>query len=297
MYVTKFAIAFTIVCSLLGSKLHAQQGTLYAVDIVADELVTIDTQTGNATSIGQLRVPGQFASTPVTAAAFDSAGVLFALVGSGDNVLLTLDTNTGAATRVSRVQRADAVSIIFDSAGIMYGISADRTSRSFYTIDPSTGSFNLIDTRSTLVRPGILAYDSLRDELYVYELNAQILSTIDRSTGDLTFVTQLSADLTGLAFDPSSDTFFGINGEFGDSDFGNLVTLDLGTGEVSSIGPLGSGPIQAFTSLAFAPVPAAEPIVGDFDADGDVDGDDVDFYIGNLNQPAVDELAPVGSGW
>ena len=32
-------------------------------------------------------------------------------------------------------------------------------------------------------------------------------------------------------------------------------------------------------------------ITGDFDADGDVDGDDVDFYIGNLNQPATGELA------
>ena len=33
-----------------------------------------------------------------------------------------------------------------------------------------------------------------------------------------------------------------------------------------------------------------EPITGDFDADGDVDGDDVDFYISNLNQPATGEL-------
>ena len=33
------------------------------------------------------------------------------------------------------------------------------------------------------------------------------------------------------------------------------------------------------------------PSLGDFDADGDVDGDDVDFYIGNLGQPATGELA------
>lgn len=31
--------------------------------------------------------------------------------------------------------------------------------------------------------------------------------------------------------------------------------------------------------------------IGDFDVDGDVDGDDVDFYIGNLNQPATGNLA------
>ena len=32
------------------------------------------------------------------------------------------------------------------------------------------------------------------------------------------------------------------------------------------------------------------PITGDFDADGEVDGGDADFYIGNLNQPATGEL-------
>lgn len=35
----------------------------------------------------------------------------------------------------------------------------------------------------------------------------------------------------------------------------------------------------------------ASTVLGDFDADGDVDGDDVDFYIGNLGQPATGELA------
>ena len=33
------------------------------------------------------------------------------------------------------------------------------------------------------------------------------------------------------------------------------------------------------------------PTPGDFDADGDVDGDDVDFYVGSLDQPATGELA------
>ena len=33
------------------------------------------------------------------------------------------------------------------------------------------------------------------------------------------------------------------------------------------------------------------PSLGDFDADGDVDGDDVNFFIGNLGQPATGELA------
>ncbi len=33
------------------------------------------------------------------------------------------------------------------------------------------------------------------------------------------------------------------------------------------------------------------PVLGDFDADGDVDGDDVDFYIGNLDQPAMQDLS------
>ena len=35
----------------------------------------------------------------------------------------------------------------------------------------------------------------------------------------------------------------------------------------------------------------SEPITGDFDADGDADGDDVDFYFGNLARLATGELA------
>ena len=40
----------------------------------------------------------------------------------------------------------------------------------------------------------------------------------------------------------------------------------------------------------FVAPPEPDPILGDFDADGDVDGDDVDYYIGNLNQPATGEF-------
>ena len=32
-------------------------------------------------------------------------------------------------------------------------------------------------------------------------------------------------------------------------------------------------------------------VSGDFNGDGDVDGDDVDFYIGNLDQPAMGSLS------
>ena len=42
----------------------------------------------------------------------------------------------------------------------------------------------------------------------------------------------------------------------------------------------------------FSLTEGTSPVVpGDFDADGEVDGDDVDFYIGNLDQPAVGSLS------
>jgi len=43
--------------------------------------------------------------------------------------------------------------------------------------------------------------------------------------------------------------------------------------------------------VALEPAPEPTTITGDFDADGDVDGDDVDFYVGNHNRPATDEFA------
>ena len=35
------------------------------------------------------------------------------------------------------------------------------------------------------------------------------------------------------------------------------------------------------------------PITGDFDADGDVDADDIDFYGGNIDLPASGDLAAI----
>ena len=65
----------------------------------------------------------------------------------------------------------------------------------------------------------------------------------------------------------------------------SLSRIDLIDGTTELIGASFIRP----SGLAFVAVP--EPITGDFDADGNVDGDDVDFYIGNLDQPATGDLA------
>lgn len=39
------------------------------------------------------------------------------------------------------------------------------------------------------------------------------------------------------------------------------------------------------------PLPLPAPLVGDFNADQDVDVDDIDFYVGNIGLPVTEELA------
>ncbi|MDA8563951.1 PQQ-binding-like beta-propeller repeat protein [Mariniblastus sp.] len=90
----------------------------------------------------------------------------------------------------------------------------------------------------------------------------------DATTGDLVFT-----------FDAPTPTDF----EY----FGGSVAIDGNRVLIGASGDDTNGRSAGQASL----FSLSETITGDFDADGDVDGDDVDFYIGNLDQPATGELA------
>jgi len=63
--------------------------------------------------------------------------------------------------------------------------------------------------------------------------------------------------------------------------FKDFLELNVGESLSLAVGN-GFGAIQIQDSLVAIP----DPLAGDFDNDGDVDADDIDFYNGNLGQPA-----------
>lgn len=72
------------------------------------------------------------------------------------------------------------------------------------------------------------------------------------------------------------------------SDVTNGVTLQMGA--TTGANP-GSSATFFFDDVSVTTLSDSNTVLGDFDGDGDVDGDDVDFYIGQLGQAATGALA------
>jgi len=86
---------------LVGGAAQSKAGILYGSDVATDKLVTINTSTGAATSVGSLGF------SFVDGLAFDpNTNTLY---GSDDvfNDLLTINTSTGAATLVGALGFSD----------------------------------------------------------------------------------------------------------------------------------------------------------------------------------------------
>ncbi len=73
------------------------------------------------------------------------------------------------------------------------------------------------------------------------------------------------------------------------SDVSGGVTLQLGATTGATTGSAATFFFDDVSVTTLSDIVVAVP--GDFDADGDVDGDDVDFYIGNIGLAATGELA------
>lgn len=113
---------------LTGLAVHPTNGTVFALlntGGVSRELVTINTGTGAATSIGS--TGDRFA-----AIAFDAAGTLWGVTGSGANIpqaLFTINTTNAATTYRYPVERNNSgVALAFNSAnGNLYYASGSTT--------------------------------------------------------------------------------------------------------------------------------------------------------------------------
>ena len=190
--------------------------TLYATDRGNDTLLSIDTTTGVGTPIGPLG----FGS--VAGLAYDSVNDLLYGIDSGANALITIDRSTGAGTRVASID-PDPIftALAFDEgSGTLY--SHSFIGQVIVSIDVTTGIATDIGSVGIGAVSG-MTFDG-SGTLWGATINNQQLVTIDTATGAGTAVGDIEGELFdrlhGLAYDPSTDTLFGV------TDFGSGETID-----------------------------------------------------------------------
>ncbi|MDJ0849671.1 MAG: WD40 repeat domain-containing protein [Myxococcota bacterium] len=127
----------------------------------------------------------------------------------------------------------------------LIGIGFDRT---LYSIDESDGSGSSIGVATAPANLNSGAIDGSGTIYSVTVSNDQLV--LIQADGSSSLGPMLSREISarGIAFSPAG-VLFAIEGEFGFED-DILVTIDVGTGDVATIGSMGIDQVQA---LAFAP--------------------------------------------
>lgn len=182
---------------------HPTTNVLYAHGNSPGELMTIDTTTGLASSVG-LSGLGSTASD----LAFDpDTNVLFGF-SQGPASLHSFDLGSGAATSVGPLGTQLGAGGLAVVSGTFY---FSRFEAELYTVNTTTGAgsfFSWINEPAQLV-------------------------TLDKTTGVATHVADTFADgnISDFSFDPADDQLFGLVGFAKD-----LVTVDISNGDINFVG-------------------------------------------------------------
>lgn len=125
---------------------------------------------------------------------------------------LPASSQIGTITNVGKTT-ANLDAIAFRSTGTLYGGTSGAGS--LYTIDPASGAVTLVHA---------------------------LVGVSDPS---------LTYGVTGLAFQPGTDVLYGSTSPDSPNSGNSLVTINVATGQVTVIGPTGTG--RPYTDIAFAP--------------------------------------------
>jgi hypothetical protein len=234
-------IAFAA-CLLVHVAPVSASATLYGIDYVADNLITIDTATGAATIVGALGFEG------VHSLAYDSRSGMLYGVDNALNQLITIDRTTGAGTAVGPIGARNVQGLAFDSAGTLYGVEygVDLALDVLFTINTATGAATVVGPLG-FTAVSSLAYDSSSGILYGVDYIRDQLITINATTGAATAVgtapgTAGPGNVVGLTFSPSGTLYAAV--AFPDQ----LLTIDTATGTATVVGPVG---VDGLDALAF----------------------------------------------
>jgi hypothetical protein len=151
----------------------APNGTLYG--LTARTFYSIDTNTGQATSIGRHGIRNG------NALEFDGAGTAFAM-GRNNTKLYTIDTGSGAATAIGGPRRGAGSSgdLAFDGSGNLYLAGYGRWGDSLMSVDTTTGAQTTVGGTGVVSLYGLAYFGGV-----MYAAAGTNIYAIDLATGGL----------------------------------------------------------------------------------------------------------------
>jgi len=172
------------------------RGDWYASNYDTESLITIDTTTGNLTTIGNLGLV-------MNGLAYDATtDKLYGCTydGSANSILYEINYYTGTCTQIGTISAGIIIGMAANSHGNLYGINISDDA--LYSIDKTTGTGTLIGALGyNLNYAQDIAFDKDNDKLYgtLYATEG-LLCEIDTTSGAVTVYNTTPCELTGLAF-------------------------------------------------------------------------------------------------
>jgi hypothetical protein len=172
------------------------RGDWYASSYDSVSLLTIDTTTGNLTTIGNL-------SLVMNGLAYDATtDKLYgcAYDGSANSILYEINYYTGTCTQIGTISAGIMIGIAANSHGNIYGINISDDA--FYSINKTTGAGTVIGALGyDIGYAQDIAFDKDNDKLYgTLYASEGLLCEIDTLTGAVTVYNTTPCEITGLAF-------------------------------------------------------------------------------------------------
>ncbi|MDD3630673.1 MAG: T9SS type A sorting domain-containing protein [Bacteroidales bacterium] len=172
------------------------RGDWYASSYNGLSLLTIDTTTGNMTTIGNMGlVMNGLAYDATTDKLYGCA-----YDGSANSILYEINYNNGTYTQIGTISAGIMIGIAANSHGNLYGVNISDDA--LYSINKTTGAGTLIGSLGyNISYAQDIAFDKDNDKLYgaLYTTEG-LLCEIDTLTGAVTVYNTMTCELTGLAF-------------------------------------------------------------------------------------------------
>jgi hypothetical protein len=299
-----------LIGTLLDAPAHAVAATLldlYSLD-VAGQIHRVNPATG--ASLGSFNLPSNRQWNDIAATSFDPTGIyaVSLVLGSGARRFSRVDALTGTLTDITLTNASGGTnpliyglwSITFDPETPHLGYMAVAASTSQGVQLNRLARLNLVTRQfetslETTHRWAGLAMNSQGEligsvDIFIFDDSHGSSTTqvynIDPNTGQSTLrFTVASRDVTRLAYHPTDERLFAIDGVAND----DLVLLDRESGALARVGDLPTGGPNGLAFTSFA------GLLGDYNGDGAVDATDYSSWRDSLGQSIAPGNGAAGS--